>query len=463
MSQARRSGRQRRSTQKYSENLFKDLNRVESDSEQDPDPSYQIQDSGDDDDFNVNQLDELNHENDENDLALDEISNTSEDPMWASSSPKTNNGSKTAVAKPDLNLLASTQKTSIGKRVADWQQKKELNGETRSRGLIDPPTKSRSKENLMTHLYGSNPQDWVDVLRSRDQWIQEPTLPKKNPKGIGDGGMCFHFSHSEEKRNLEAFKGWDWYYDYGGKDLFVEKQQVQVLTSDKGNEYISKPTNTSHKCLMGPYGKQRVFSLSIADSLNLDDAWDAPLVLDSNGVDTQSTNQRITREGWMLNVGTSVNCLDWVSNQDGDVQYLAVATARPKSPTQKPSKVSPAYTPSPPLKSSIQIWEFAARETPDQQTLLDHKQPPELRLLICTEWGDIKQLKWCPMPRAFRDEDFRGKIPLGLLAGIWTDGSIRVLDVHLDSQNGSAISYGTLWASFISLCMHLADIAYSKI
>lgn len=69
---------------------------------------------------------------------------------------------------------------------------------------------------------------------------------------------------------------------------------------------------------------------------------------------------------------------------------------------------------------------------------------PELRLVICTEWGDVKQLKWCPMPRIFRDEDSRGKVSLGLLAGIWTDGHVRILDVQFDKYGKSMTTCGKL-------------------
>lgn len=455
MSQVRRSGRQRRSTKRYSVEPFEALNAVSSDSEHGVKSLQQIEDSGNDDDFDIDPTVEAI---DENDLIPEEISDSSEvstptDILGGDYSQSKRSSDAPALAESNFGPLMLTRKHLSGTKFSRWKQRKEGNKGTHFRGLVEQPVKSQGKAELLKHMFGSDPQDWVHILRSRDQWINEPTLPKQKNNRNGVGGMCHHFSHDEEKRNLEASTGWDWYYNKGGRNLFAERQDVRSLKPNEGIKYIPKPKNAGHKFLMGPYGKQRVFDLSVGNSLFLNEAWTAPPVLDSNSAEAHTKNQKATREGWMLNAGTSIKCLDWAPNQDGDIQYLAIATAQPEIPDQRTSKVSPAFTPLPPLRSCIQIWAFAARENSDQATLLDIRQPPELRSVICTEWGDIKQLKWCPMPRSFRGEDLFDKTSLGLLVGIWTDGSVKVLDVQLETQASSATSYGML-PTFIT-CVYL--------
>lgn len=307
------------------------------------------------------------------------------------------------------------------------------------RGLIEQTKHIQGKEAVMKQFFGFDQRDWVPILRSRVQWLAEPTLPKREPDEKDVGGMHHLFSHTEEKRSMEAGVGWDWYYDQGGRALFKERQKCRTLRSNEGIYYIPKPSKPSHKFLMGPYGKQKGFDLSNGHSVCLNEGWTNS---SSGPFSKAGSKERVKRDGWIMNAGTGIRCLDWATNQDGGIQYLAIATGIPKPANQGLSPVSPAYTPSPPLRSCIQIWAFKAQGL--NYGYLDSTRTPELRLVICTEWGDVKQLKWCPMPRIFRDEDSRKRVSLGLLAGIWTDGHVRILDLQFDKHGGSVTSCGKL-------------------
>lgn len=471
MPEVRRSRRQRKS-KSHSDDLFKELNIVGSDSERGAESSQQAKhkrnnnNDVNDDDFNISQpADTINVDNSDLEEASDSLEDlTSKQPLEGKNIKTKRKQIAPAPGKRGVGNVMPAQKRPANTGFAGLQQKGELKKETRSRGLIDKSVKSQNKDDIMKIFFGSNPQDWINVLRSRDQWANEPTLPRGKKNGNGVGGMCHHFSHTQKKRDMEASVGWDWYYDHGGRSLFAETQQVRNIPPDEGNEYIPKPMNTSHKILLGPYGNQKVFNLSVGDSLCLDEAWEAPSIFNSNGEEPQPANQRILREGWLINIGTSIKCLDWTPNQEYDEQYLAIATVQPQILDHESLKVSPAYTPLPPLKSCIQIWAFSARETPDQETLLNMREPPELRWVICTEWGEIKQLKWCPMPRSFRDGNSHEKVLIGLLVGIWNDGSVRVLDVQLKSHFGSKASYSISRASplYLRLRLTLCLVKYDK-
>lgn len=390
----RRSGRRRQLNFKYS--LDPDELRISS-SNSDEEDLRQLIDDGED---------EFVHTNlDDDRVEKDSIANVSDE------------SESLEIEEP------TTSKSLADSKFSRWQKKKEQSRHEHSRGIIEQ-THIQGKEAILNQLFGSDPQDWINVLRSRDQWLAEPTLPKT---------LAHHFSHTEEMRSMEAGEGWNWYYQ-GGKDLFSDRQKVRVLSLDEGFGYIWKP-KSSQKLLMGPYGKQREFNLQHWQSVYLDEAWKGPeekerdeeMVGEREGERKRKRkrDKRGKRDGWILNIGSAISCLDWAPNQD-NTQYLAIAT-RPKSDS-KLSKVSPAYTPSS-LPSNIQIWAFPAKNS----TFL----PPKLQLVICTEWGHVKQLKWCPMPRTFRDQG--GKKSIGLLAGIWADGYIRILDIYLESLYGKII------------------------
>ena len=420
-SPVRRSGRQRQINRRYSFDPFEELDIASSDSDRDGMLTRQLIDEGKDSQLitHVADVPDLNN------MPVEDASDGSE-----VVTPDEESMDESDVSYDTAGDLNSKPKRSLTQKAIRWRLRKERTRHEHFRGLMNHEKHTHGKETILKQLFGPDPKDWVHVLRSRDQWLNNPSLPKRTANENGVGGMCYLFSHTEEKRKMEAGVGWDWYYDQGGRELFNEMQNLRVLTSDEGIAYIPKSSKLKHRFLLGPYGKQKVFDLAAGQNLCLDEGLDSP-------GEAELRKNQVKRDGWILNVGTAVRCLDWTTNQD-DIQYLAIATSRPKHVTLELSKVSPAYTPSPPIQSSIQIWEFAAGHS--YHDFLDSQRPPKLRLVICTEWGDVKQAKWCPMPRIFREGDSHGKVSLGLMAGIWTDGHVRVLDVQLD--NHGSMSYG---------------------
>lgn len=430
-SPVRRSARKRQSNQKYAYDPFGS----NSDSEHEVEPMRQL--SGERNGGFAIEGDEIPIEDT---LMQDHVSNDSSEVATPDENAEdiSLNGDDSDISH-DIEGDSPSVKNSRGERMGNkGNGKKEQTKHEHFRGLIEQTKHIQGKEAVMKQFFGSDQRDWVPVLRSRDQWLAEPTLPRREPDEKDIGGMHHLFSHTEEKRTMEAGVGWDWYYDQGGRELFIGRQKSRTLRSNEGIHYIPKASKPSHKFLMGPYAKQKVFDLPNGHSMFLNEAWASNF---SGSSGRAGSREKVKRDGWILNAGTGIRCLDWATNQDGETQYLAIATAVPKPANQGLSQVSPAYTPSP-LRSCIQIWAFKAQGS--NYGYLDSTKTPELRLVICTEWGDVKQLKWCPMPRIFRDEDSRGRVSLGLLAGIWTDGHVRILDVGFDKYAGSMTTCGKL-------------------
>lgn len=442
-SSIRRSGRKRQPNRKYSIDSFEEVQSLSSGSDENETAQKRAESIKRDDEV------EDEHENDRDYIVDDGAPNGSGN-VSSAAEEDAEDVDIDELPSPSINNRGSNSldHAPLKEKSLRYQVKpqKDPKNAIRSRGLAELSSKNPSKEDMLKFMAGGYPQDWAEFLKTKDRWLTDPTLPTRADSKRGREGMCYHFSHTAEKRKMEATVGWDWYYDQGGRELFAKRQRTKILTPDEGHGYIPKSLEQSHKFLMGPYGKQQLYRLQIGQSIYLDDAWKS----------TQENHQKSTqpgesREGWMLNLGTSIKCLEWATNQDGDIQFLTVATAQPKSSQSEGlSEVSPAYTPSAPLRSCIQIWGFAARKTTDHRILLGPRQPPALHLVICTEWGEIKQLKWCQIPRTFRSDDYADKIPLGLLASVWSDGLVRVLDIQLDKNTGITTSYGRCIHSLIT-------------
>jgi transcription factor C subunit 6 len=438
----RKSGRQRVPNRRYSVDPLEGLevrNQVE---ERDAEPSQLIENNSDDADFSAEQAAAAAEVevDEENELIADDASEYS-----AVGSPGEEPQDATSNASP---VGSEKEGEAPGRRASgvasyvrsDWK-KKHPDSSLHSRGMTEGKS-FEAKETYLKTLYGTGVEDLVNITRSRDQWVGEVSLPRRSSDD-GKKGMRRFFSHTKDKREMEATVGWDWYYK-GGKGLFATRQKMRSMSDSEGKEYIHKPTKSIHSVLLGSYGKQKIFHLSQSEYLELGEAWKAATADDSEKVQDERQSRKGGRAGWMLNVGTSVRCLDWASNHDGDAQYLAIATSEAKTAAKKElHTVSPAFTPSPPSPTCIQIWAFASCTEPGQEGLIESRTKPRLRVVICTEWGPLKQLKWCPMPRKPSNGEPKGIISIGLLASVWGDGCVRVLDVQMDKDSNVDASYGT--------------------
>lgn len=415
----RKSGRQRVPNKKYSVDAFEGLDILNSDSEVDLEVLQQLQDSKNDDDFPEDLVD---GKEDEESLA-DGISDGS-----AVLTPEEEYEDAHSYANSDPEE-ADLEGNAKGHKRKPRDHTSYQNANVHSRGVFEYPIRPDYERSRLTMFSGSGVEDILHVVRSRDQWATDPTLPRRD-------NMCHQVSHTNEKRQMEATVGWDWYYDQGGREFFAEKQEVRPLSLEEGVSYMSKPMNSSHSFLMGPYGRQKVFTLALAQTIGLEEAWEtASRSTEKKPEDLGSIKGQ--RRGWMLNVGTRVRCVDWAPNHYGDTQYLALTVAKALTSTRAETPVkAPAFTPSLPTPSSVQIWAFDASDS-----LMGSARPPQLKKVLCTEWGEITQLKWCPVPRAKRNEDGLDSISVGLLAGIWGDGCARVLDIQLEKEQGASTSY----------------------
>ncbi|KAI4246803.1 MAG: hypothetical protein L6R40_001832 [Gallowayella cf. fulva] len=438
----RKSGRARRPTSKYANEAFTGLEALDPVSEHEAEAWHQLEQSSDDEEFDQVQAVEETIQ-----LGEDAISSATESDRSRIPTPNEESDGAGSDLDADPNHTydnaiprhhPTVSQSYIGRR-----PRRRAQG-THVRGIADPVKycAKGSRSDQIYQLFGNATEDLVHMARSRDQWYHEATLPGRSNRSC-TSGMHHPFSRTEQKRQWEAAVGWDWYYDHGGQQHFANTQANHRLGADEGARYIPRPSDSPQAIFMGPYGRQSRFDLPNLQSIALNEAWEEAVPKASlDSADTAQPQRTKRRDGWMLNVGTGVRCVEWAPNHTRDMQYLAISTIQPRKDEKLgQSRFSPAFT-AQSFPSSIQIWSFSSTEVPHRKSLLDPESPPCLQLVLCTDWGDAKHLRWCPTPRNFRNEGQEGGIPIGLLACVCSDGYVRVLDIHLDrprTQNTSFV------------------------
>ncbi|MDI1493010.1 MAG: hypothetical protein OHK93_004794 [Ramalina farinacea] len=298
----------------------------------------------------------------------------------------------------------------------------------RSRGLLGTQIRSYTRRNKSELLCGPDPKDREALTRAADRWANDPTLPRR-------ANLRHPFTHPDSRRKWEARKGWEWYYDSGGKAAFAERQRLTPLSEGEAVKYLPRSSHHKQDVLLGPYGRQTPFTLSANDTIDMDHAWTEVTAME-NASHTEDRPPKRRKHGWLLNAGSKVRCLDWATKEGSTRQYLAIGTKQNSLSREEAKKEAPSFASSP-APSSIQLWSFVSpqRPTPTADST-EPARPLRLVHILCTDWGDAKQVRWCPMPRKFQENDASQEHEVvGLLASVWDDGSTRVLDLIVPRDN----------------------------
>lgn len=491
----RRSGRRGAAKRKYTEDAFEAAG-LSGGSEEPGTPSKveraQIGDPYDvsDDDFVLQEGHEPSMEVplDEGNYEIEEAEDLEEGESFLSMG-----GSSAAGERSDSVLSLGSQNQDEDRSALQWRRQRTEN--TRYPGRKGPHYRGvwTAADHIGKGMYqrltfGSNIRERLSFIYARDRWSRatDVTLPSRKSlsreytmPGYRVGRT---FGVDEEDVATESTKGWDWYYQESVGGQFRKRQKLEKIGAEEAIQtYIIKPRQKKHTVFLGPVKKQKAYELEQGASVNFGDAWDhiQPKQKKPQGkpgdeqgkvkegieatVETENENQK-AREGWILNIGEKINCLDWSPNQEGNTQYLAISAMIEQTVMDDDSddelEAGPAFTPSEPSPASIQIWSFEARGDDEVVKRLDMKSAPARRAVICTDWGEARHFSWCPMPRTKREEETSNTINLGLLAGIWGDGSVRVIDIQL-KKDAEATEYRK---SLFQITIFLAKpVNYSKI
>ncbi|KAK8252735.1 WD40-repeat-containing domain protein [Phyllosticta capitalensis] len=282
------------------------------------------------------------------------------------------------------------------------------------------------KDTRFMNLFGPAEEDVWPAIEARDKWHDLPTLPTRKVHK-GEGGFAYNHYYTDERRQHEATKGWEWYHDQGGIFAFKFKQKTKQLSANEAGKYMPQTDGPERSVLFGSINKPKLHTLKPDEAVNVGQFWDP------------KSSSKKNRSSWTLNLCKKIQCLEWVPWLDGTQRLAIAALQRPSFPKFTEPHSAPAFNPLEPSPASIQIWGFATKEELGKGDRMDFGTPPRKELVICMDWGPVRMLKWCPLPR--RRSTNESEISLGLLAGIWGDGKVRVLDIKYPSSPSTQYIY----------------------
>ena len=294
----------------------------------------------------------------------------------------------------------------------------DADAQLRTRGIPDFD-KIGGHEPRLKNLFGPDAAHLKPVLASRDYWFPQETFPirsfakvSSDDADVGSLRRSFFEVSGAREKESEALRTW---YADTGKSAFARAQRTKTLTKDEAKEYMMTPGLETVNVLAGPVNTPQVNTLAKGSYMNI--AKPFPASQD--------------RRGWLFNFGSWIQDAQWASNEDSNTQYLAVAVEQRLTSEDQPKPMeqpkAPAFNPTQPFPACIQIWAFQAED----EGFLNAKTEPRLELVICADWGAPKQLRWCPIAATDdnRNSDGRRNTHIGILACLWSDGRVRVLDV----------------------------------
>jgi transcription factor C subunit 6 len=301
-------------------------------------------------------------------------------------------------------------------------RKEEAEIKLRTRGIPDFD-KIGGHEPRLKNLFGPDNDHLRPILTSRDYWFPQETFPIRNfakvkPDDADFGSLRRSFFESDGAREKENKALSTWYSDTG-RAAFASTQEVTTLVSDEFKAYMSNSGPERLNVLMGPVNNPQVHTVEQGSCTN---------------IATPFANN-LNRRGWFIYLGSRVQDAQWSTNENGSTQYLAVAVEQKPTHNRKPKSMedpkAPAFSATEQYAASVQLWAFEATKEGE----LDTSKEPRLELVICTDWGTPKQFRWCPVAatdgKGFSHEQ---TTHVGMLAGIWSDGRVRILDISVSSR-----------------------------
>ncbi|KAJ5057035.1 hypothetical protein J3E74DRAFT_439122, partial [Bipolaris maydis] len=395
-------------------------------------PAFQDDDEEDEDDFMPDaQEEEAEDDFEDEEEEGDEDDDAEEDEEDSDDSlvtPKRGaRGPKATPVKPPTTPLVQRNKPStehvpspitFAKGSGIKVRNVDVENKLRTRGVPDFD-KIGGHEPRLKNLFGPDGQHLRPVLASRDYWGSQETFPIKKPGRVDSsqpelGGLRRSFFEKEgtrEKEN-EVLKQW---YRHTGKTVFEAIQATRELSEGEANEYMQNDGPESLNVLTGPVDSPQVTALRKGTYMHVG----------------QSFPDRDSRRGWLFNFGSRIQDAQWVTKEDSRTQYVAVAVEQQPMDGNRPKPMeipkAPAFSATEQFPASIQIWAFEATEDGE----LDTSKEPRLELVICANWGAPKQLRWCPVATTDTkgDSDDKNETHIGMLAVIWSDGRVRILDL----------------------------------
>lgn len=342
-------------------------------------------------------------------------------------------------------------------KTREWAKEKGLRSRMLQEGAVAEKLRG-AKNKVYIENYGPELEDLYPVLRSRDVWhlkARDVVLPSRasimEAMQLDAQGKYLPFTSTDRENKTQS------------KSL---RDQVELSPDivDKGratNQVVDPVTiaeaamksyvenNVRNETVLGPWNSSRKFNVDLLNPICISDAFSAKdprleTVHNERGLQDQqvqpstevSNNSKWSHRGWLVNLGARPQCFAW-AYCESDTQYLAITFksthAQRGYDSSRTSKLAPAFSPSSPHPSHVQILKISAasgRLDHPAQLSFDRSSAPNLHQLLCTSFGNLLRIEWLPLPPT--SPKFSDKRSLVLLC---SDGNVRVLttDLHIPS------------------------------
>ncbi|KAI0382008.1 WD40 repeat-like protein [Hypomontagnella monticulosa] len=145
-----------------------------------------------------------------------------------------------------------------------------------------------------------------------------------------------------------------------------------------------------------------------------------------SGVPIEDENDYELRSGgWLLDVGGIILSMGWAPI-NGQVSQLLAIVVIPYSDQAFYMDPNDAPKATDLKEGVIQIWKFEAEKDP-RGVLRPARIAPKMIQVICSHWGRISRMHWCPVP-------FSNKHHITLLAILCGDGRLRIIEVRRNPE-----------------------------
>lgn len=311
-----------------------------------------------------------------------------------------------------------------------------------------------SKAQKIKSVFGSDPVDIEAAVAIRDKWIWQSCLPSRLADELdGFGGMSYSAHYTDEMRLEEKRRAWKWCAYGSNRGVFSRNQSLKELTAEEAVKYLHTNEPSDYMFLAGPLKHMSPVSISKGHAISVRETVSHACAGSNNSAETGEHADEVA-SGWYIYMGDRINCLEWAPNRQHAVQYLAVSMLdneqlggrKQEGNDADHTNASFAFIPSAATPAAIYIWAIKGKEHPHNSAVftLMEDEAPSLELVLCTEWGPVKEIKWCPVPRpADKGKSNEAEVNLGLLAGIWGDGAVRVVEVKYNNARKYSSDEGT--------------------
>lgn len=359
-------------------------------------------------------------------------------PGEAESSGSSESENEVEEAEDDLSDIIDVDETQ-GSRVAPSQRRRsEPIGPAResrtgivTRPVTEPhqvgiytPVKHMLRDKVFCYVNGDD-SEAETLLLCMDRWLDDLTLPSPSRSlEINDFRNADSIvSRAGDSQRIEDLEGCAWYHRQETVAAFRSFQQhLEVGTKTLG-AYLAIPSTAAF--VIGGSNQTIPSTIEVDQVRNLQEVWSVGMS------QTSEHNPNSMRRGWLLNAGQSVQCLKWVPNSDGPVQYLGIAS-RPErslgilSFDRAADDIASAFVPGKPSPSIIEIWQLTCCPSDSESGESLDETPPRRHIVMCFDYGPIKTFDWCPVALNQPSEVDGKQGELGLLATVHDDGILRV-------------------------------------